>query len=57
MAPRAVWSGQLRLSLASIAVEPSAASAPSPHVSFRQIHKATGKRVHSEKFGDRKKAS
>ena len=49
MAPRAVWSGQLRLSLVSIAVELYAATASGPRVSFRQIHKPTGKRVHYEK--------
>lgn len=49
MAPRAVWSGQLRLSLVSIAVELYAATTSGPRISFRQIHKPTGKRVHYEK--------
>ncbi|WP_375262450.1 Ku protein [Palleronia sp.] len=49
MAPRAVWSGQLRLSLVSIAVELYPATDSGPRVSFRQIHKPTGKRVHYEK--------
>ena len=49
MAPRAVWSGQLRLSLVSIAVELYAATSSGPRVSFRQVHKPTGKRVRYEK--------
>ena len=49
MAPRAVWSGQLRLSLVSIAVELYAATSSGARISFRQIHKPSGKRVHYEK--------
>ncbi len=49
MAPRAVWTGQIRLSLVSIPVEIYAATTSGPRVSFRQIHQPSGKRVHYEK--------
>ena len=49
MAPRAVWTGQLRLSLVTIPVEIYAATKSGPRVSFRQIHEPSGKRVHYEK--------
>jgi len=49
MAPRAVWTGQLRLSLVSIPVEIFAATTGGARVSFRQIHKPSGKRVRYEK--------
>lgn len=45
MAQRALWKGQLRLSLVSIPVELYAAHNSSARVSFRQIHKPSGKRV------------
>ena len=49
MARRALWKGQLRLSLVSIPVELYAAHNSSSRVSFRQIHKPSGKRVHYDK--------
>lgn len=49
MAPRALWKGQLRLSLVSIPVEIFSATRSGARVSFRQIHKPSGKRVHYEK--------
>ena len=49
MAPRALWKGQLRLSLVSIPVELYAANNSSARVSFRQIHKPSGKRIQYEK--------
>lgn len=49
MAPRALWKGQLRLSLVSIPVEIFSATRPGARVSFRQIHEPSGKRVHYEK--------
>lgn len=49
MARRALWKGQLRLSLVSIPVELYAAHDSSSRVSFRQIHKPSGKRIHYEK--------
>lgn len=49
MAPRAVWTGQLRLSLVSIPVEIYAATTSGPRVSFRQIHRPSGRRVRHEK--------
>lgn len=49
MASRAVWTGQLRLSLVSIAVEIHSATKSGARVSFRQIHGPSGKRVRYEK--------
>ncbi|MDG4647182.1 Ku protein [Roseibacterium sp. SDUM158017] len=49
MASRAVWKGQLRLSLVSIPVEIHSATRPGARVSFRQIHGPTGKRIRYEK--------
>ncbi|MFD2740631.1 Ku protein [Sulfitobacter aestuarii] len=49
MAPRALWKGQLRLSLVSIPVEIYSASKTGARVSFRQIHKPSGKRIRYEK--------
>lgn len=49
MASRAVWKGQLRLSLVSIPVEIHSATKPGARVSFRQVHEPTGKRVRYEK--------
>lgn len=45
MASRAVWKGQLRLSLVSIPVELHSATKSGARVSFRQIHEPTGKPV------------
>ena len=49
MATRAVWTGQLRLSLVSIPVEIHAARDSGARVSFRQIHGPSGKPVRYEK--------
>lgn len=49
MASRAVWKGQLRLSLVSIPVELHSATKTGARISFRQIHKPSGKRVRYEK--------
>jgi len=49
MASRAIWKGQMRLSLVSIAVELHSATSRASNISFRQIHRPTGKRVRYEK--------
>ncbi|MEX6507139.1 Ku protein [Jiella sp. M17.18] len=49
MAPRPVWKGQIRLSLVSIPVEMYTATSSSETISFRQIHRPTGKRIHYDK--------
>ncbi len=49
MASRAIWKGQLRLSLVSIPVEIHSATKTSSRVSFRQIHEPSGKPVKYEK--------
>lgn len=49
MAARPVWKGQLRLSLVSIPVELFSATRSGGRVSFRQIHKPSGKPVRYEK--------
>lgn len=49
MAARPVWKGQLRLSLVSIAVEMYTATVTGARVSFRQIHKPSGKPINYEK--------
>ncbi|ROU02904.1 Ku protein [Histidinibacterium lentulum] len=49
MASRAVWKGQLRLSLVSIPVELHSATRSNAKVSFRQIHGPSGQRVRYEK--------
>ncbi|MEX0956116.1 MAG: Ku protein [Rhizobiaceae bacterium] len=49
MADRPVWKGQLRLSLVSIPVEMYSATDRKARVSFRQIHKPTGKRIQLQK--------
>ena len=49
MASRAVWKGQLRLSLVSIPVELHSATKSGAKVGFRQIHGPTGKRVRYQK--------
>lgn len=49
MASRALWKGQLRLSLVSIPVEIHSARNSSSRVSFRQIHKPSGKPVRYQK--------
>ncbi|WP_099864665.1 non-homologous end joining protein Ku [Pararhizobium haloflavum] len=49
MAARAMWKGQLRLSLVSIPVELYSATRTGARVSFRQIHEPTGKPIRYEK--------
>lgn len=49
MASRAIWKGQLRLSLVSIPVEIHSATKSGGQVSFRQIHGPSGKPVKYEK--------
>ena len=49
MAPRAYWKGHLRLSLVSIPVEMFNAVETKNEISFRQIHKPSGRRVSYEK--------
>ncbi|MGR3322394.1 MAG: non-homologous end joining protein Ku [Pseudooceanicola sp.] len=49
MASRAIWKGQIRLSLVSIPVEIHSARNSGSRVSFRQIHKPSGKPVRYEK--------
>lgn len=49
MASRAIWKGQLRLSLVSISVEIHSATKTARRISFRQIHGPTGKPVRYEK--------
>lgn len=49
MASRAIWKGQLRLSLVAIPVELHSARNSGARISFRQIHKPSGKPVHYQK--------
>jgi DNA end-binding protein Ku len=49
MAPRAYWKGHLRLSLVSIPVEMYNAVETKNEISFRQIHKPSGRRVNYTK--------
>lgn len=49
MASRAIWKGQLRLSLVAIPIEIHSARNSNARVSFRQIHKPSGKPVHYKK--------
>ncbi len=49
MAARALWKGQLRLSLVSIPVELYSATRSASKISFRQIHKPSGKPIRYEK--------
>ncbi len=49
MAERPVWKGQLRLSLVSIPVEMYSATNTRARVSFRQIHKPSGKPIQLQK--------
>jgi DNA end-binding protein Ku len=49
MASRALWKGQIRLSLVSIPVEIHSATKTGARVAFRQIHGPSGKRVRYEK--------
>lgn len=49
MASRAIWKGQLRLSLVAIPVEIHSATKTARRVSFRQIHGPSGKPIRYEK--------
>lgn len=49
MAARPLWSGQLRLSLVSLAVDLYSATQSGARISFRQIHEPSGKRIRYEK--------
>ena len=49
MAPRAYWKGHLRLSLVSIPVEMHNAVETKNEISFRQIHKPSGRRINYTK--------
>lgn len=49
MASRAIWKGQLRLSLVAIPVEIHSATKSGGQISFRQIHGPSGKPVRYEK--------
>lgn len=49
MAARAYWSGRIRLALVSIPVDIVAATKSSSRISFNQIHKPSGKRIHYDK--------
>lgn len=49
MASRAVWKGQLRLSLVAIPIEIHTATKAGRRISFRQIHGPSGKPVNYEK--------
>ena len=49
MAARAYWKGFLRLSLVSIAVEVYTAVDTKSEISFRQIHKPSGRRINYTK--------
>ena len=48
-APRAYWSGQIRLALVSIPVEIYAAARSASGINFNQIHEPSGKRIKYEK--------
>lgn len=49
MASRAIWKGQLRLSLVSISVEIHSAVKPGARLQFRQIHGPSGKPIRYDK--------
>lgn len=49
MASRAIWKGQLRLSLVAIPIEIHSARKSGARISFRQIHKPSGKPVQYRK--------
>jgi DNA end-binding protein Ku len=52
MAARAIWKGQLRLSLVSIPIEMYSATKPGARISFRQIHGPSGRRVRYQKAAE-----
>lgn len=47
---RALWTGQLRLSLVAVPVRLHAAVKPGARLSFHQVHKPSGKRIRYEKI-------
>lgn len=49
MAARPLWSGQLRVSLVSLAVDLYSATQSGARIGFRQIHEPSGKRIRYEK--------
>ncbi len=52
MVSRAMWKGQLRLSLVSIPVEVFSATKAGARFAFRQIHEPSGKPIHYDKVVD-----
>ena len=52
MVSRALWKGQLRLSLVSIPIEVFSATRTGARFAFRQIHEPSGKPVHYDKVVD-----
>lgn len=46
---RPMWSGNLRLALVSVPVKIYPATRAGAHISFHQVHKPSGKRVHYQK--------
>ena len=50
MAPRAFWTGHLRLSLVTIPVRLYPATTAERAIAFHQIHEPTGKRVRYQKI-------
>jgi DNA end-binding protein Ku len=52
MVSRAMWKGQLRLSLVSIPVEVFSATKTGARFAFRQIHEPSGKPIHYDKVVD-----
>jgi len=49
MAPRAYWSGNIRLSLVSIPVDIVPATKPAAKIAFHQVHKPSGSRIKYQK--------
>lgn len=49
MATRPYWTGQIRLSLVSIAVQIIPATKPAAKIAFHQVHKPSGSRIRYEK--------
>ena len=50
MAPRAFWTGHLRLSLVNIPVKLYPATTAERSIAFHQIHEPTGKRIRYQKI-------
>lgn len=47
--PRAVWTGQLRLALVAVDVDLYPATKPGARITFHQVDRKTGKRIHYDK--------